>query len=168
MKNKLIEYITIIISTTLLLYGVSNFLGNLDKQYFELHKTELTTSSTFTLPDASVVTNYFYANTPYHYFYLIISYFSLFLPIILVWILAVRLMLIERNSKTFLKSLCIPIIYGIINMIFFFTTMDKSLGWEYSVGMGIMFTEIVFLFISVLVINGVILFKNTAKDQKII
>lgn len=167
MKNKFVQYIAIIIGVILLLYGISNFLGNLDKQYFELHKAELTTSSTFILPDNSITTNYFYANTPYHYTYLITSYFSLFFPIILVWILTIRLMLNEISSKTFLKSLCIPIVYGIINIIFFFATTDKSLGWEYSVGMEMMFTEIMFLFISVLVINGTILLKNTTKDQKI-
>lgn len=167
MKNKFVQYIITIIGVTLFLYGVTYFLGNLDKQYFELHKAELTTSNTFTSPDNSVTTNYFYANTPYHYIGQITFYFSLFFPVILVWILSVKLMLNERNSKTFLKSLCIPIVYGIINIIFFFATTDKSLGWEYSVGMGIVFTEIMFLFISVIVINGIILLKNTTKDQEI-
>lgn len=162
-KNKLASYIAIIVGVTSILYGMSIFFNNLDQQYFELHKTELTTSNTIISSNNSVTTNYFYANTPYHYISQIITYISLFFPILLVWILTVKLMLDKINGKTFLQSLCIPIVYGIINIIFFFATMEKSLGWEYSMGMGIMFIEIIFLFISVFVINGTILLKNNLR-----
>ncbi|MFZ2190340.1 MAG: hypothetical protein WA057_02605 [Candidatus Magasanikiibacteriota bacterium] len=156
-KNKVFIYICIVAGVTIGLYTLTHTLGYLGSKYFEEHQKQLTMTEDFY---EEGLTNYYYLKTPYDYFLPWVALVSLLAPIILVLVLSIKLILQKYSKRQYLSALSLPIVYGIINIIFFFATMDKSLGWEYEVGMVLTFFEISFVFVIVAIVNGVIFYRH--------
>ncbi|HBU07206.1 MAG TPA: hypothetical protein DEB09_03940 [Candidatus Magasanikbacteria bacterium] len=156
-KNKILIYLCVVAGVTIGLYTLTHTLGFLGSKYFAEHQKQLTMTEDFY---GAGVTNYYYLKTPYDYFVPWVGLVSLLAPIILVLVLSIKLMLQKYTKKQYLFALLLPIIYGMINTVFFFATMNKSLGWEYEIGMVLTFFESCFVFVLVVIINSIIFWKH--------
>ncbi|MFA5127633.1 MAG: hypothetical protein WC457_01340 [Patescibacteria group bacterium] len=157
-KNAFLRYICIIAGVSIALYGAAHCLSILDRGYFQQHKAELTTEHITAMQDGVVTgADYSYGNSPYYYPYLMMWILSVIAPIILVWILSVRMMFLENEKNKYIKSLFISLVYGAITFVAFLLTMDPSNGEENNLAMIVVLAEISFVIISVIITNGTIL-----------
>ena len=163
MKRQLFFSLGVLSSCTIGLYFFSHIFSTLDRAYFRANEGILTHSETI-VTNGSMVTNYTYSHTPFFYPMMFFSFAALFVPIFLVWFLSVRFFRVSVGKKTYVQSLFFPLVYALISIISFFIVMDPALGWEYSVGMALMFMEIGLVFTVTAIVNGIMWKKKKKKS----
>jgi hypothetical protein len=154
------SYIVIICLVMIFLYSFTHYLGVLDRAYFQQHESGLTTIESIVYPDGSVGTNYEYIDTPYHYLYQFSALMSLIIPIVVLFILSSTYFRIKIDKKNYFLTLIMPFAYGVTNILYYLIVTDKSLGWEYSLGLSLVLVESIFIFVLVALVNGIVLFKK--------
>jgi len=69
-------------------------------------------------------------------------------------------MLVEKNTRRLLYSLSFPLLYALCEGIYFFAVMDPSSGWEYMIGMSLLFVWSGIVFFSIVLINTILLLRS--------
>lgn len=161
-KELLLNYLILFFFITVSLYTFTHFLGVLNNSYFLKNQDSLTTIKTIPSTDGGLSSgaNYYYKKTPFFFPYRMSTYGSLVVPIFLLFLFSIKFFKKNKTKKNYLTSLLFPCLYGITNILFFLLVTDPSLGWEYSVGLFIVFIWSIFIFTTVSIVNGIILYKN--------
>ena len=156
MKNKRsINYVFIVAIVAILLFFINSIFSNFDQDYFKKHQTELTITKIVDTPYGEA-TNYYYADTPYSK----LAHFSFWLyfliPLLLVIVLSGRYLIKE---KKYLLSLLLPLSFIILTFILQAKNIYSAVGWEKDFGIIVVYLYSLAIFLLVLIINSVILFK---------
>ncbi len=144
-------------------YTATHFFGVLDSAYFQTHEASLTTVQHVAYPDGSYGSNYFYKHTPYYYIYRFFAYVSLIVPVVLLLCLSILSLRKQPDGKNYIKTLSLPLMYGVVNVVYFLIVTDQSLGWEYSLGLVLVSVGSISVLTFVAIINGILLFKKRAR-----
>jgi len=144
-------------------YTATHFFGVLDSVYFQTYEANLTTVQHIAYPDGSYGSNYTYKHTPYYYIHRFFAYVSLIVPIILLLTLSIQSLRKQPDGKNYIKTLTLPLMYGVVNVIYFLMVTDQSLGWEYSLGLALVSVGSILVLALVAIINGILLFKKRAR-----
>lgn len=153
-KKNLAWFNGVVALVTVLLYLLSIGVSLLGEQYFLQHQDELTIE-TYVYEENSYGVNYTYLETPFDTLGLIFILLSFLVPPFLVWICGYKYIKNKNTRRDLFRSMSLPVIYGLINIIFFFILMDPASGWEYELGVGILYAELFIVFLISLIINSI-------------
>ncbi|PIR76288.1 MAG: hypothetical protein COU32_02705 [Candidatus Magasanikbacteria bacterium CG10_big_fil_rev_8_21_14_0_10_42_10] len=160
MKYPLGWYLGLLLGMMVGLNVLGHFFFVLDTMYFQSHEDALTTMETFPTSDDSFGTNYYYTKTPYFFPYQISALAAFWIPLGLVLFWSIAYMKTKKTIRRFLQSLLFPVIYTLVNIIYFFMVIDPSLGWEYELGMSLLFFGCGAIFVFVVVVNSIFLLRE--------
>lgn len=125
-KSKLLKPIIIILIVATILFSIYSFVSGLDRNYFQKHQEELTTNETIIHSDG-VVTNFYYADTPYTKLAQLSLLLYLIVPILTVAILGRKHTLTEAGILG-MSFLIITLILQ-ANNIYDSGSFEKALGF---------------------------------------
>lgn len=162
MKGRLTLYIGIVFGVTLGLYLITHVFAFLDTAYFKSHESDLTVAHTFNTSDG-YVTNYTYLHTPYYFGHSLFAFLSAIAPTAVVVYLSI--LLIQTQKKKTYEYLYLPLVYSVISVGYFFAVMDKSLGWEYEIGMILMFGWLFFICFVTFLLHHLIWYRKKRRAE---
>ena len=130
-KSKLLKLIIIILIAATILFAINAFVNGLDRDYFQKHQEELTTNETIIQLDG-VVTNFYYADTPYTKLAQLSLLLYLIIPLLIVAILGRKHTLTEAGILG-VSFLIITLILQASN-IYDAGSFEKALGFVWLIG----------------------------------
>ncbi len=160
--TKLLRPLLYVFVVTTILFGISEVFYNLDADYFQEHKEELTTTETIEHADGSTI-NYFYAGTPYRAASNILGLIYIFFPAIVVVATSIKYLSKEKKSP-YLKSLVIPLFFTALTFLLQLKRIIDAIGWEKDFGIALIGTYCLAIFLITAIINAIILRYNRRKS----
>ncbi|MBI2572277.1 hypothetical protein HYV86_00290 [Candidatus Woesearchaeota archaeon] len=161
MKNrKQFSFLILVLCiVTVLLFSIDNYIIKADKDYFQQHQEELTSTQTINMPEG-VVTNYYYANTPYSTLAKISYLAYLIIPILVLVFLGRRYIL---SGGKFQHSLLLPISFIFLTFILQSKNIINAVGWEKIFGIMLITGYGIIALILTIIIN---LYSKNKKREK--
>lgn len=156
-EKTLLHSIFIIIIVTSFFFAINTIFVNLDENYFQEHKEELTTVEIINDSNGEITNNYYYADTPYFKIGKFFFWVYLIVPVLVVVVLSRKYILKKKN---YAMSLLLPFSFIVLTFLLQVKNMYDAIGWEKNFMILLIFIYTISSFILVSIINMVLLKKK--------
>lgn len=131
--NRLTRYIILVAAVTISLFVFADIFYALNHSVIN-RNPEAYALPGIPMPDGSIVTNYDYSTSPFYTISHVFGWVHLVIPPFLVLFLSVKYLLAEVNRAQYLRSLFIPLCFGVVSFLVNVKNFYEAVGMEVMVG----------------------------------